>query len=191
MGRRAQEQQAEIAELDGISRLPAGQARDRRVDAFLRSQERLVRHIARQWAGAGDRDDVEQVVRWGLWDAVRRWIPGRAKTFGSYAVTQVRARIKVLRLAQPLVRIPESDHKTLRLLRRLHANPASVDPRALAALAGLSELNVRIALEQAARPRAAVALEDSDQAAGRDYEALLIDLLDAVREPEAPVPSKK
>lgn len=193
MGRAQEQEQGELVELAEISRLPTGRERERRVNNFVARRERLVRYIARQWEGAGDKDDVEQAVRWGLWDAVRRWDPDRAKSFGGWAVTQVRARIKTLRLAQPLVRIPESDLKTLRLLRKVHPDLGTASIAELVRLSGLSETNVRIALEQAARPRGAVALEDSDQANG-DHEAVLVGLLDAMRTPrevEEPAPPRR
>jgi RNA polymerase sigma-B factor len=58
-------------------------------ERFLQQWEPLAGHLARRFAGAAEREDLEQVARLALLNAKRRFDPGRGTRFSTYAVPTI------------------------------------------------------------------------------------------------------
>jgi RNA polymerase sigma-B factor len=63
-------------------------------EALLRRWEPLARHLARSFAWAAEREDLEQVARLALFQAARRYEPARGCRFVSYAYPTILGELR-------------------------------------------------------------------------------------------------
>jgi RNA polymerase sigma-B factor len=78
-----------------------------REDALLQRWEPLARYLAHRFAGAAERDDLEQVARLGLLRAARRFDPAQGTQFSTFAAHTIVGHLRhYIRDRAPAVRIP-------------------------------------------------------------------------------------
>ncbi|WP_196073267.1 sigma-70 family RNA polymerase sigma factor [Nakamurella alba] len=119
-------------------------------DAVVLHHLPIATQVARRFARRGaPLDDLEQQALLGLVQAVRRWEPGHAPSFLSYAVPTMEGSVKRwFRDRLTLVRRPRSLQEAGAVVRNsreelAHRNSHEPTPAEIAAHAGVSETTVR------------------------------------------------
>jgi RNA polymerase sigma-B factor len=142
--------------MNGTLHPTARESRSRGVSteaAMLERWEPLARHLAYRYAGAAEREDLEQVARLALLQAARRFDPSRGDQFSTFAASVILGHLRhYLRDQEPMIRIPRRCWELYLPVKRLWERLAQALGRAptvaeLAARLGASEEDVATALK--------------------------------------------